>query len=186
VHYQARYCACGLYESWTLQGKALKSTQAITLRRATAADAEGIWQVRIRAIRSGCKNHYAADIIDAWVSNPMPASFQSYIEVEPFYVAELNSHIVGFAGLKRATAEFDALFVAPEIGRAGVGVRLLRHVENVARELLLTKLTLNASLNSVSFYKAEGYCEGSRGMHATTSGLQIACVHMEKNLAGHI
>jgi len=161
----------------------LKSTQAITLRRATAADAGAIWQVRIRAIRSGCKNHYAPDIIDAWVSNPMPTSFQSYIGAEPFYVAELQSQIVGFAGLKRVKSEVDALFVAPEAGRAGLGVRLLRHVENVARELGFTKLTLNASLNSVAFYKAEGYCESSRGMHTTTGGLQIECVYMEKDLA---
>lgn len=57
---------------------------------------------------------------------------------------------------------------------------LLRHVENVAHELLFTRLTLNASLNSVPFYKAQGYCAGPRGMRATTSGLQIARVHMEK------
>jgi len=113
----------------------------------------------------------------------MPTSFQSYIGAEPFYVAELQSQIVGFAGLKRVKSEVDALFVAPEAGRAGLGVRLLRHVENVARELGFTKLTLNASLNSVAFYKAEGYCESSRGMHTTTGGLQIECVYMEKDLA---
>lgn len=160
----------------------MKLTQAITLRRAIAADAEAIWQVRIQAIRSGCKNHYAPDIIDAWVSNPVPTSFQSYIEAEPFYVAELQSQILGFAGLKRATSKVDALFVAPEAGGAGLGVRLLRHVESEARELGFTKLTLNASLNSVAFYKAAGYCEGARGMHATTGGLQIECAHMEKDL----
>jgi N-acetylglutamate synthase-like GNAT family acetyltransferase len=114
----------------------------------------------------------------------MPASFPSFIEAEPFYVAELKSQIVGFAGLKRATSEVDALFVSPVAAGAGLGKALLKHMEEVARELLLTKLTLNASLNSVSFYKAGGYSEGSRGMHATTSGLQIACVHMEKRLAG--
>ena len=167
-----------------MQASVLESMEAIIFRRATAGDADSIWQVRIRAIRSGCKDHYSPNIIEAWVSSPLPTSFPSFIEDEPFFVAELRSKVVGFAGLKRGTSEVDALFVSPEVAGAGLGTKLLKHVEQMARELLIPKLVLDASLNSVRFYKAAGYSEGQQGMHTTTSGLQIACVHMEKSLAG--
>ena len=158
--------------------------QRVTLRRATAADVPAIWSVRTRAIRSGCQGYYPEDILESWASNPMPSTFDSLIQTEPYYVAESQSGVVGFAGLKRTPSELDAVFVAPDRARCGIGMRLLCHVEAVARDLGLVELTLKASLNSVPFYQRAGYSQGANGTHSTTSGLQIACVHMGKFLVG--
>jgi N-acetylglutamate synthase-like GNAT family acetyltransferase len=129
----------------------------IALRRGTAADAESIWRVRTQAINIGCRSHYAAQLIDAWLANSMPSSFASRIATEIFVVAEADSRIVGFAGLKASTSEVDAVFVSPEFAGHGLGKRLLLYVESLARELRLPSLSLKASLNSVAFYKAAGY-----------------------------
>lgn len=87
----------------------------------------------------------------------MPSSFASRIATEIFVVAEADSRIVGFAGLKASTSEVDAVFVSPEFAGHGLGKRLLLYVESLARELRLPSLSLKASLNSVAFYKAAGY-----------------------------
>ena len=159
-------------------------TREVTLRRATAADAEALWQVRIQAIRAGCCRHYAAEDIAAWVANPVPDTFPAFIAVEPFFVAEIAGQIVGFAGLKRESAELNALFVLPELAGKGLGTRLLGSVEDAARDLQFASLSLESSLNAVPFYKAASYREGAQGMHLTTGRVQIPCVHMQKNLTG--
>jgi len=113
----------------------------------------------------------------------MPASFPLLIESEPFYVAEQASTVVGVAGLKRSILELNAVFVAPELAGQGLGMRLLRHVENVACDLRIPLLGVSASLNSVPFYSRAGYIAGAHDTYATSSGLQIPCVHMEKHLS---
>jgi GNAT superfamily N-acetyltransferase len=154
----------------------------IVLRRATAADAADIWEVRTRAISDSCHGHYPAPLIEAWTLTPMPITFASFIETETFVVAVLLHRVVGFAGLRPLTGEIDAVFVSPDFARQGLGERLLAHLESVASGLGITSSRLKASLNSVAFYKAAGYIEGTEGWHITASGLQIACVHMEKTL----
>ena len=162
----------------------MKAIQGIKIRRAMATDAENIWEVRKQAILFGCRKHYPTDLLESWGKSPMPVTFASFVQNEPFYVAETESRMVGFAGLKRSASEVNAVFVLPEVAGHGVGMRLLQHLETFAQENKISILTLSASLNSVPFYKACGYKEGSKGLHTTTSGLQIECVSMEKEL-GH-
>lgn len=152
------------------------------LRRALSSDADQIWTVRARAIRSGCRAHYAAQDIETWASAPMHPTFPARVAQEEFVVAELGARIIGFAGLKAETKEIDALFVCPDFAGQRLGTRLLAHVETLARSLGIKVVTLKASLNSVAFYQAAGYIAGSPGWHVTGSGLKIACVHMAKVL----
>ena len=156
------------------------------LRPAVADDANAIWAVRVRAIDRECRAHYPADLIDAWLASPMPASFSALIEAEKFIVAVSRARIVGFAGLKPSVAEIEALFVDPEFTGLGVGRRLLMRLEQLARELGLSTVALKASLNSVTFYRSAGYVERGRGEHTSFSGLRLACVHMDKGLRGSI
>jgi len=161
----------------------MNSDPAIVVRKATAADAAGIRLVRARAILVGCARHYKDELLQAWAHSPMPASFPMFVESEPFYVAERRSAIVGVSGLRRSASELNAVFVAPELTGQGLGMRLLRHVEDVARHLHIPALRLSASLNSVSFYSRAGYIVGADETYTTSSGLQIPCVHMEKHLS---
>jgi len=154
----------------------------ITIRRASAADIPAIWDIRTRAIIQTCSSHYAPALIDAWVRNPMPGGFSSFVETEPFFVASVGQSLVGFAALKRASSEIDAVFVCPTFTRHGLGMRLLSHLESVATALGLYRLKLDASLNAVPFYQAAGYEVGHGGVHVAQSGLQIPCMHMEKRL----
>lgn len=159
------------------------SLAGITLRRARASDGVPVWAVRTQAIRTGCRGHYAADLLEEWTSTPMPPSFGARIAQENFIVAESAAGIVGFAGLKAETKEVDAVFVSPECARKGLGAWMLGLLEGIAIDLGLHVVTLKASLNAVAFYQGAGYTAGVSGWHVTDSGLRIACVHMEKALA---
>lgn len=159
-------------------------TDTVTFRPADSTDAEGIWAVRADAILSGCRDHYPPDLIGQWASAPMPLSLQTRIEDEKFIVALSDSRIVGFAGLKRVDRKVDAVFVVPDFSGRGVGTRLLARVEEQAGELGIAVLGLDASLNAVAFYEAAGYRRVGDGRHATSGGLVIACVRMEKVLGG--
>lgn len=160
------------------------SEDIVTFRLADSADAEGIWAVRADAIRCGCRDHYPPDLIGQWASAPMPASLPTRIEDDKFIVALSDSRIVGFAGLKRADREVDAVFVAPEFSGRGIGSNLLRRVEEQAVESGIAVLSLDASLNAADFYEAAGYRRIGDGRHATSSNLMIACIRMEKALGG--
>ena len=160
----------------------MNTQPAIDLRSAVADDADAIWAVRLRAIDRECRAHYPRDLIDAWLASPMPESFSALIEAEKFIVAASGTRIAGFAGFKPSVAEIEALFVDPEFTGLGVGRRLLTQLELLARELGLNRVTLKASLNSVTFYQSAGYVERGRGEHTSFSGLRLACVHMDKIL----
>lgn len=153
-----------------------------SLRRAIAADAPAIWAVRAGAIRQTCRSHYPAELLERWASSPLPDTFQSRIENEYFIVGTAGSRVAGFAALKVSGAEIEAVFVAPDAGRRGLGRALLADLETVARQSGLQSLSLNASLNAVPFYCAVGYSAVSEGIYTTSQGLEIACVHMQKQL----
>lgn len=158
------------------------ASTAITLRRATTSDAPAIWEIRAGAIRLTCRSHYPAGLLERWASSPLPDTFPSRIENEYFIVGSIESRIVGFAALKVSSAEVEAVFVAPDAGRRGVGRSLLADLEGAALKSGLQALSLNASLNAVPFYRAVGYNAVSEGTYVTSQGLQIACVHMHKPL----
>jgi GNAT superfamily N-acetyltransferase len=153
-----------------------------SMRRATASDAAAMWDVRCNAIRRTCRSHYPVGLLERWAATPMPATFGRRIEDEYFVVGAIDSSIAGFAALKATDSLIDAVFIAPEAGRRGLGLRLLEHLERVAIERGLRVLRVNASLNAVAFYAAAGYQVLSEGVYTTSAGLQIACVGMEKTL----
>lgn len=156
----------------------------LVLRRAVPSDAAEIWGIRADAVRAGCRDHYPAAIVAALAAEPIPETFPATLGRHYFAAALLEGRIVGFAALKRDPGIVDAVFVRAEGMRQGIGAALLAHVEARARMLGLAALSLKASLNAVPFYERAGYVAGEPARHTTRSGLEIACVHMEKRLAG--
>ncbi|TGG95429.1 GNAT family N-acetyltransferase [Natronospirillum operosum] len=150
-------------------------------RFARSSDATAVWALRTQAIRLKCSSHYPADVIESWAAAEMPSTFGALIENEHFVVAEQGGRIVGYAGLKPAEQEIEAIFVSPDFSGQGLGALLLERAEKQARGLRFKTVKLHASLNAVRFYQRAGYSEMGRGWHSSRSGLEIACVHMEKN-----
>jgi GNAT superfamily N-acetyltransferase len=154
----------------------------IVYRRATPADKDAIWRVRTVSIKGLCGSHYRQEQVETWANVPPPDDFADVIGKRDFLVAECQREIVGFGFVNRERAEFEAIFIAPEFARRGIGTAILTALEEIARHAGLQRLTLSSSLNAVSFYRAAGY----RAIEETTwhhpAGFSLECVAMTKEL----
>lgn len=85
-----------------------------------------------------------------------------------FYVAELEGHIVGMAGVRgndRDQAEVLRMRVHPGTRRLGVGAALMTALEMRAADLGFHEMFLDTATNqpdAVAFYRALGYVEVGR------------------------
>ena len=127
------------------------------IRKARQEDKKSIWHVHIRAIEEVCKSHYSKEEIQTWTEVLKPARYEESIRKGPFYVAVEGERIVAFGNLNQESAEIEALYVDPDHVKRGVGIRILKTLENVARDSGVTLLRLTSSLNAVRFYQMAGY-----------------------------
>ena len=152
------------------------------IRRAAAADAPHIALVHAAAIREVCSEVYPLPQIESWASTKRPERYLEPIASSPFFVAELDSELVGFSHLDLEAAEVRAVFVRPDQLRRGIGARLLAAVEAAAREAGLERIVLRSSLNAVPFYEAHGFVAGDVTSICLAPGLDLACRSMHKSL----
>ena len=154
----------------------------ITIRRATQRDRESIWNVHIRAIQEICKSHYSPKEIADWSEVLKPLRYNEPIKRGSFFVALDDNVIVGFGNLNQDSGEIEAVYVAPEYVRRGVGREILQALESVAREVGLTVLRLSSSLNAVQFYENAGYRRQKQKRYLLPCEM-VACLPMVKELA---
>ena len=154
----------------------------ITIRRATQRDRESIWNVHIRAIQEVCKSHYSQKEIEDWSEALKPTRYNEPIRRGSFFVAVDDNVIVGFGNLNQDSGEIEAVYVAPEYVRRGVGREILQALESVARDVGLTVLRLSSSLNAVQFYENAGYRRQQQRRYLLPCEM-VACLPMAKELA---
>jgi len=154
----------------------------LRLRRARPEDGAAIHTVHAAAIRVGCRAHYAPDEIEAWAGRLGPWSYTADVGRLDVLVAEETLRVVGFGALDADAAEVSAVYVDPGVGRRGVGGRLLRALETIARLRGLAQGRLDSSLNAVPFYAALGWRRERDSVRTFAGGPDIACVAMTKEL----
>ena len=149
-------------------------------RRSQPEDWESIRSVHVASVTGIQTALYTAEEIRAWAVPKQPEDYQESIRRKEFFVAEDDGIIIGFAVLNQEKAEVEAVYVSPQAGRRGIGLELLRKLEERAAVLGLGVLTLNASLNAVPFYEKAGYVAQQQSKYRLTTGVVIACVPMVK------
>lgn len=152
----------------------------ITIRRSRREDCQSIGNVHSAAVAGIHTELYTPEEIQAWAVPKKPESYEESIRVKEFFVAEEDGKIVGFGVLNRESAEVEAVYVSPGAGRRGIGLKLLRKLEEMASALGLGMLRLNASLNAVPFYQRAGYAAQEKSKYRLSTGVEIACVPMVK------
>ncbi len=155
----------------------------LNIRRARREDCQTIASVHAAAVGGISTSFYTPEEIRAWAVPKKPESYEESIGTKEFFVAETGGAIVGFGVLNRESAEVEALYVSPETGRRGIGLEVLRKLEERARVNGLRVLRLNASLNAVPFYERAGYVAQERSKYRLATGVEIACVPMLKTMA---
>ncbi len=155
----------------------------LVIRRATPEDNDSIGRIHVRAIKEICASHYAPEEIEAWAKPRRPDYYVESIRSKEFYVAEENGNIIGFGTLNQASGEVEAVYIVPEVVRGGIGQKILCKLEERARDLGLKSLHLNSSLNAVPFYQRSGYERQKETKHRLSSGVEIGCVVMKKEIS---
>ena len=158
----------------------------VRLRPADASDAPVLAALHARAIGALDTTYYTAAELAAWSARMTPERFRALLPTRHITVAEMvtssGPRIVGYAQLLPDEGVIEAVYVDPDFGRRGIGAALVRAVEDDGRALGLPGLVLDATLNSIAFYAAQGYRQECLSHHELAPGVSIACAVMEKRL----
>jgi GNAT superfamily N-acetyltransferase len=162
----------------------VRTSSALDIRRARDTDREAIWRVHSESIRGLCAGWYGEAEIGIWVGRLTPEVYRGAILNRVVLVAEQDGEMIGFGQLDLDRGEVEAVYVVPGTVRRGVGSRLLRSLEEVARSRGLGRLRLCASLNAQAFYAARGYRPVQKELHRLTDTVALDCIRMDKAIAG--
>ena len=101
----------------------------IVIRRATAADAEAVHEIVLRALRETNARDYSSSVIDRLVLT-LPDKVASNLETWCAFVAIVNGQVVGTGSLNGQTV--SSVYVHPDHQRRGIATKLMDAVENAA------------------------------------------------------
>ena len=132
----------------------------ITIRKATAQEAESACAVLVRSIKEICAPYYDNDeeILDQWLENKTPATVRGWIESDRSYcVMAINAEgqVLGFASI--SGAEIMLNYVLPEVLHRGIGKRMLQALEAHAVVSGVDHIRLVSSIPAKAFYERNGY-----------------------------
>jgi putative acetyltransferase len=162
---------------------------SFSLRRGLPDDARAILEAHRSAVRGTASSYYSQAVIDEWGADHLAperiSNFERWIErgEEVIVVAVTSTdEVIGFGSIVPDNSELRAVYVATEYGRRGIGRAILSQLETLARESGLNKLSMDASINAVPFYTANGFISLGPGEHSMPSGNRMACMRMSKSL----
>ena len=129
-------------------------TTEVKIRRATAGDAEAVYEIVLRALRETNARDYPASVIDRLVLT-LPEGVASKLEEWRAYVAVVDGRIVGTGSLNGKTVR--ALFVHPDYQGCGIGTKLMDAVENAANVQSESTLSVQSSITAQPFYAKRSF-----------------------------
>ncbi len=156
-------------------------TTETQIRKATTADAQAIFYIRIAAINSQCTGHYPAHDLEVWTTWKWSQQFVQMIE-DKAYVATLGDKVVASGMVDLGSGQVDAVFVHPSLMRRGIGRMMMAHLERLAIKVGLAQLKLDATLNAAPFYRSLGFVGDTVSSYCSSSGVSLACIPMTKRL----
>ena len=151
------------------------------IRRATVNDAQTAFDIRRLAIRHQCIGAYTEQQMLDWTKGTAEDGYDTLM-AKHFYLVCTEGEPVATGMLDLEQHEIGAIFIRPDFMQRGLGKRVLFFLEDLARELGLAEVCLDATLNAVDFYRRCGYIGEGSAIYQSPSGLQLACVPMVKKL----
>jgi putative acetyltransferase len=158
----------------------------IVIREMRSADARAFLEVHHAAVRGIAVADYPLTVIEAWAPSPVTERVAGQVRAnrdnEYRLVAEIDGQVVGIGALVFESSELRACYVAPAVGRRGVGSALVHEIERAACDRGLSMLELDSSITAEAFYRKQGYETRERSEHILQNGQPMACVKMRKFL----
>jgi GNAT superfamily N-acetyltransferase len=155
--------------------------EMLQIKPATPEDAQAAFDIRLLAIRSQCIGAYTREQMMSWTRGSAADGYNALMD-KAFYLGWVQGEPVVTGMLDLENNEVGALFVLPEFTGRGYAKAMLDHLENLARQLAIDTLVLDATLNAAGFYRARGYVGDEQAVYHSPSGLVLACIPMTKRL----
>jgi len=138
----------------------------ISIRKAQQYDAKEISAVIINAIKETNAKDYPVSFIEKLPEQFSPEQIANRISSRETYVALHGEAIIGAASLDGVTIR--SVFVMPTHQNSGIGLALMEHIEKLAFQRKIAKLTVPSSITAEGFYKKIGYVK----LHETYEGVE--------------
>ncbi|WP_416192627.1 GNAT family N-acetyltransferase [Neisseria sp. CCUG12390] len=154
------------------------------LRPATEKDCRFIHNAHLHAVQYTCIRSYDERVLQAWEGLLDEESYRATLSdpSKALWVVEYRGIIQGFFQVDFKEAQLDALYVHPLVHNQGLGTALLRRAEKLAHDAGLSFLKLYASLNSVPFYRLNGYESLGEAVLPLNKTVRAKCELMRKYL----
>jgi GNAT superfamily N-acetyltransferase len=127
----------------------------VTIRQATSADGDALFEIHRDAITKGSVNHYTPEQMRIWFAGRSPAIYDKYIKANQVWAAEADGRLQGFVGI--VPGEVILLYVREAAAGRGIGTRLLKHGVEQAQAGFDGRVKVIALLNAESFYARSGF-----------------------------
>ncbi|GIJ78383.1 N-acetylglutamate synthase, GNAT family [Micromonospora phaseoli] len=138
----------------------------VTVRAATAADAEALGSLRWRWVTEGgddpgTERAAFVEFFAAWVGDRLPTHLAFLAEADGEAVAMawlmVAERVPAPAQPVRRCGDVQSVYVVPELRDSGVGAALMEAVLARARRLDLEHVTVHSSERAVSLYQRAGF-----------------------------
>jgi putative acetyltransferase len=126
-----------------------------TTRDTTLDDVPAISDLIRRTVRLSNAPDYPTEIVGLIAANHAPDKVAQRMTERDVFVCEADGRIVGTIGL--GGDKLRSLFVEPGLQQAGIGARLVAHLEAHALAAGVSELQLSSSLTARGFYERLGY-----------------------------
>lgn len=145
---------------------------------------EQVRDLHAHAFETLARHHHSAEQIRAHTRLTQSAAYAEDVAASNMLMAYLSDQLVATAGWvahpeRENTARLRKVFVTPGLARAGLGRRVARAAETIARDAGHSRFFVRANVNARGFYERLGYLPHSTGiMEACGVGLPV--VFMKK------
>ncbi len=147
-------------------------------------DAEAIVALFFATVRSVNIGDYTEEQVRAWAPAPPDANAwheRMSLPDRATLVVEEAGQVVAFAELLFETGNIAMFYCRSDAIRRGVGSRLYRAIEELARERGLGRLHTEASITARPFFEHHGYAV-AKSQSVTRNGVALANFAMMKKL----
>ncbi|MBI4978652.1 MAG: GNAT family N-acetyltransferase [Spirochaetes bacterium] len=152
----------------------------LSIRKANHNDIPGIRKIHRACVKTLCKTRYTRDEIRAWLDSLTYEFYDRTYREGYFAVAHERGIVRGFGAASNDRRFITALYVIPPYNGRGIGARLLKRLETVIARAGVKTITVNASLNAVSFYANHGYRTERRYDLQLPDGTPLPYIRMKK------
>jgi len=152
------------------------------IRRATPDDASALVSLHRESIMELCAAAYSEEELVAWTTGVDSTIYEAPMEAGNVVVAVENETIAALGVFDPSESLINALYVAPDAVRRGIGRGLMTAIEARLVGAGVDEARLNATLNAVPFYAALGYSALGLTTNRLPSGVELSCMAMTKRL----